>query len=340
MTSGNDKAACRYLPTARCEVPLFSIQRSPARPTPTGRPIPAQPIPTRPAPTQAIPAQRHLAELSRPQGVPAQDHVPAEHGAAALHPPRRRPTVSAVAWLVALALAGATGAALPSQELGNPHTAVADRVDNRVGALFSGGLGGTHYCTASVVDSPKGNMIITAAHCLSGADQDKVFVPGYRDGTAPLGVWQIASTIQDPGWTANGDASVDVAFAVLKPLNGRSVQQVVGANRIAVDQGFDHLVTITGYPDTLEAPITCSDLVDRFSDSQMRIDCTGYSDGTSGSPWLIPGRGGPTGDEGTVIGVIGGFETGGYTDDISYSSYFGDRVGRLYRTAVTRAAGL
>jgi hypothetical protein len=263
--------------------------------------------------------------------------VPAQAAGPAPEVDRRRSTRPAVAWVVALALAGATGAAMPREELGNPHTAPANRVDDRVGALFTGGLGGTHYCTASVVDSPEGNMIVTAAHCLSGADQDKVFVPGYRDGTAPLGVWQIASTVEDPDWTANGDADVDVAFALLKPLDGRTVEQAVGANRIAVDEGFDHLVTITGYPDVSEEPITCSNLVDRFSGSQMRIDCTGYSDGTSGSPWLIPGQGGPTGDEGTVVGVIGGFEEGGYTDDISYSSYFGDRVATLYRAAIARA---
>ncbi|WP_370110152.1 serine protease [Streptacidiphilus sp. MAP12-33] len=243
-----------------------------------------------------------------------------------------------MAWLVALALAGATGAASPSQDLGTSRTAPADRGDDRVGAIFSGGLSGTHYCSASVIDSPRGNMIVTAAHCLSGDDGDKVFVPGYRDGTAPHGVWQITRTVEDPAWTAGGDPDVDVAFALVAPLGGRSLQQTLGANRLAVDEGFDHVVTITGYPGATELPITCSDLVDRFSSTQMRIDCTGYSDGTSGSPWLIPGQGGPTHDEGTVIGVIGGFETGGYTDDVSYSSYFGDRVGDLYRAAVAQDA--
>ncbi|WP_236653695.1 trypsin-like serine peptidase [Streptacidiphilus melanogenes] len=252
--------------------------------------------------------------------------------------PRRRPTVAAVAWLVALALAGATGAASPSGALGTSRIASADRISDRVGAVFTGGIDGTHYCTASVIDSPKGNMIVTAAHCLSGDDGDKVFVPGYRDGSAPHGVWPITRTFEDPSWTDGGDADVDVAFALVAPVNGRTVQQTLGANRLAVDEGFDHVVTMTGYPGSTDLPITCSDLVDRFSTTQMRIDCTGYSDGTSGSPWLIPGQGGPTHDEGTVIGVIGGFETGGYTDDISYSSYFGDRVGDLYREAVAQDA--
>jgi V8-like Glu-specific endopeptidase len=281
-----------------------------------------------------IPAQ-HSAEDPVADGAPPTAPLAgADHTA-----PRRRPTLAAVAWLVALALAGATGAASPSQDLGASKVAAPDRVSDRVGALFTGdAVDGNHYCTASVVDSPLGNMIVTAAHCLSGDDTDKVFAPGYRDGSAPHGVWHVTRTFQDPGWTANADEDADVAFALVAPLNGRSLQQVLGANRLAVDEGFDHLVTITGYPDVSERPITCSDLVDRFSATQMRIDCTGYSDGTSGSPWLIPGQGGPTHDEGTVIGVIGGFETGGYTDDISYSTYFGDRVGDLYREAVAADA--
>jgi V8-like Glu-specific endopeptidase len=291
--------------------------------------------PTSPSPCEVplIPAP-HSAEDADLDG-----HPPAAPLDGAEFPaPRRRPTVSVLAWLVALALAGATGAASPSEELGTSHTASSDRVSDRVGAVFSGGLGGTHYCTASVVDSPKGNMIVTAAHCLSGDDGDKVFVPGYRDGAAPHGAWRITRTFEDPAWVAGGDPDVDVAFALVEPVSGRSVQQTLGANRLAVDEGFDHVVTVTGYPGATDLPITCSDLVDRFSATQMRIDCTGYSDGTSGSPWLIPGQGGPTHDEGTVIGVIGGFETGGYTDDISYSSYFGDRVGDLYRQAVAQDA--
>ena len=36
-------------------------------------------------------------------------------------------------------------------------------------------------------------------------------------------------------------------------------------------------------------------------------------------------------DEGTVIGVIGGYQKGGYTDAVSYSIVFGATVASLYR---------
>jgi len=52
-----------------------------------------------------------------------------------------------------------------------------------VGALFtmSGSQLRTHFCTASVVDSPAGDVIVTAAHC----------VKGYSD-TSPAGLAFVA----------------------------------------------------------------------------------------------------------------------------------------------------
>jgi hypothetical protein len=40
---------------------------------------------------------------------------------------------------------------------------------------------------------------------------------------------------------------------------------------------------------------------------------------------------------GTVVGVIGGYETGGDTPDVSYSVYFGGEVADLFSQA--QAAG-
>jgi hypothetical protein len=38
-----------------------------------------------------------------------------------------------------------------------------------------------------------------------------------------------------------------------------------------------------------------------------------------------------------VVGVIGGYQLGGDTDDVSYSPYFGDDVQHLYQLAVQGA---
>ena len=54
-----------------------------------------------------------------------------------------------------------------------------------VGALFtmSAGQLGQHFCTASVVDSPDGDLAITAAHCVTSTSGTVAFVPGYDNGT-------------------------------------------------------------------------------------------------------------------------------------------------------------
>ena len=53
-----------------------------------------------------------------------------------------------------------------------------------VGALFTTSAGklGQHFCTASVVDSPAGDLVITAAHCVTGTSGTVDFVPGYNRG--------------------------------------------------------------------------------------------------------------------------------------------------------------
>ncbi len=62
-----------------------------------------------------------------------------------------------------------------------------------VGALFttSSGRLGQHFCTASVVDSPDGDLAITAAHCVTGISGTIAFVPGYDNGNKPYGVWTV-----------------------------------------------------------------------------------------------------------------------------------------------------
>jgi hypothetical protein len=65
---------------------------------------------------------------------------------------------------------------------------------------------------------------------------------------------------------------------------------------------------------------------------QLEFDCGGYTDGTSGGPFLADVN--PQTGQGTVIGVIGGYEQGGLTPQVSYSSRLGANAAALYRLAV------
>ncbi len=206
----------------------------------------------------------------------------------------------------------------------------------RVGALFSHSAGGDHFCTASVVSSRGRNMLITAAHCVHGGKgksyrRDIVFVPGYRDGVAPHGIWTPLTMLVARGWARSSDPALDVAFIALRPLHGAHIENVLGANRLAINQGFHRLVRVTGYPADGAQAITCINGISRQSRYQMRFACKGYAPGTSGGPWVT--RFDPVTRTGRVIGVIGGYERGGDTPDVSYSPYFDDNVERLYDAA-------
>ncbi|GAA1215697.1 hypothetical protein GCM10009665_01890 [Kitasatospora nipponensis] len=218
---------------------------------------------------------------------------------------------------------------------GTTRTASPGTPAGLVGALFTNGTGGDHFCTASVVDSAGQNLIITAAHCVYdpgvGQRDDLVFVPGYRAGESPSGVWPLAAITVDQSWADHGNPDLDVAFAIVQPQNGRQVQQVLGANRLATDQGYQLPVRVTGYPSSGDEPITCVNRTARQSDTQLRIDCPDYTGGTSGSPWVTDFD--PATRTGTVVGVIGGYQEGGNTPDTSYSSYFGSGVQALFDRA-------
>jgi V8-like Glu-specific endopeptidase len=203
-----------------------------------------------------------------------------------------------------------------------------------VGALFtmSGGQLRGHECTASVVASPAGNLLITAAHCVSGSGQ-YAFAPGYHNGSDPYGIWTVSKVFVARAWAVSGDPNYDVAFLeVQQSSQGRSIQDVTGAERLGTGWGPVQSVQVIGYPEVANSPITCQATTRAFGSEQLQFDCGGYTDGTSGGPFLAQVNS-ATG-LGTVIGVIGGYQQGGNTPSVSYSSRFGSAVAALYRRAV------
>jgi hypothetical protein len=140
---------------------------------------------------------------------------------------RRHPPLGAVSYWDRARLLGALPfesarerGPLPGR-LASPHTAGL-RAGLRVGALFEHNAAGNHFCTASVVSSPGKDLLITAAHCLnggkggSGYNSDIVFVPDYRDGQEPFGVWTPAKLLVAPQWADSSDPEFDVGFVVLQ----------------------------------------------------------------------------------------------------------------------------
>jgi V8-like Glu-specific endopeptidase len=218
-----------------------------------------------------------------------------------------------------------------------------------VGALFPAGgvtsangssasgldANGGHFCTASVVHSPSGDLAVTAAHCVSGTGGQIVFVPGYHDGLAPYGSWLVTRVFTDPEWESSQDPDDDVAFLQLATdPDGTSVEDITGAEQLATGQPEHQRVKVIGYPEGSEKPVWCVNWTQAFSPTQLEFDCGGYPNGTSGGPFIASATPSVAG-EGTVIGVIGGYEQGGDTPEVSYSIVFGPNVASLYSEAET-----
>jgi hypothetical protein len=66
--------------------------------------------------------------------------------------------------------------------------------------------------------------------------------------------------------------------------------------------------------------------------NQLEFDCDGYTDGTSGGPFLSDVD--PATGQGLVIGVIGGYQQGGDVPQVSYSAVLGANAAALYEQAV------
>jgi V8-like Glu-specific endopeptidase len=207
-----------------------------------------------------------------------------------------------------------------------------------VGALFrvtNGGLG-RHFCTATVVDSPVKDLVITAAHCVSGQQPGEIaFVPAYRNGSRPYGTWVVRRIIVDAAWQRNQNPNRDVAFLVVGHPGQAGVQHRTGGVRLGTGWPSRTWVHVLGYPDGSQWPLICANRTRPFGPHQLEFDCGGYIDGTSGGPFVA--RWNAATGTGTVIGVIGGYEQGGYLAAVSYSPRFRHAIRWLYRTAVADA---
>ncbi len=238
---------------------------------------------------------------------------------------------AAVVALVALTAppVGATGTGEP------PGTPTAHRFAGTptVGALFQSATATAHTCTASVIDSPKGDLLITAAHCIDGNAAGMSFVPAYRKGIEPYGSWRVVAAYGAPGWIAHQRQQRDFAILVVaaKRLHGKEeqIQDVTGGNELGLAPTHHEPVTVPAYDaGSNDRPITCTSGV-YLHRGFPAFNCTPYLGGTSGSPWLYR-----DGHGRLVVGVIGGLHQGGCYAYTSYSAAFGPATLRTYDRAI------
>ena len=202
------------------------------------------------------------------------------------------------------------------------------------GALFSTSGGQNHFCTADVVDSTTGDMVITAAHCVYGNNgfaSNIEYVPEYHNGKTPFGAWAVREITVAAGWQKSRDPDLDFAFLAVGAAGGPQIQALTGGLRLGFTKWYRETIEVIGYNDTDTEPIRCLTKSFKFQRGQMEFYCHGFWTGTSGGPWII-GYNAKTG-EGTVFGGIGGYEEGGRYEWASYSPYYGSQLRGLFQQA-------
>lgn len=215
--------------------------------------------------------------------------------------------------------------------IAGPASPTPPAADPTAGALFFPsvlGLGPTlnlpHYCSASVIDSPGHDLVLTAAHCVFGTGAGIEFAPGFSDGATPYGVWAVSRVYVDAQWRTGHDPQHDFAILRMVARHGRNVEDATGGHPIGSAPTAGTPVKVTGYvAGSGGAPVTCTAPV-YYTAGYPSFDCAGFAGGVSGGPWL---------SNGAVVGEIAGLHQGGCTPTTSYSPAFGPAIVALLARA-------
>ncbi|WP_292991001.1 trypsin-like serine protease [Mycobacterium sp.] len=185
--------------------------------------------------------------------------------------------------------------------------------DPRVGAFFLSD-NELHACTGSVLHSPAGDLVLTAAHCLITGALAR-FAPGFARGAAPEDLWTVDALYLDPRWLATKDPRADYAIVRVSRPSGGSLEASVGsALSLGAAPPRGSQVTVVAYPAGVGGlPVGCQVTTGVSDGGFPELPCAGLVDGTSGAPWISGS---------TVTGVIGGLHGGGCAENLSYSAPF------------------
>ncbi|MFC4529706.1 trypsin-like serine peptidase [Sphaerisporangium dianthi] len=218
------------------------------------------------------------------QAAPTAPATPAPSAAPESPTPSPSPSPSATS----------SASTLAARSSGAPWTAdgVITRTEGRVFFTYQGR---NASCSGTAVTSANKSVVITAGHCvkLGGAFHTNwAFVPGYDAGSRPYGTWVATSLLTTPQWNASEDMNHDMAAAVVAPLNGQRLVDVVGGQGVAFNQPRGRQMYAFGYP--AASPYNGSKLIycggrvfNDFlvsTDQGLTCDMTG---GSSGGGWFL-----------------------------------------------------
>jgi hypothetical protein len=200
--------------------------------------------------------------------------------------------------------------------------------DPKLGAVY---VGTKHLCTGSVLDSPAGDLILTAGHCV-GMGPNETFVAGLHGPPTAEEFWRIDTVYLDPRWLQHHDPLADFAIARVSRNAGEKVESQPGLGvMLGATPKPGTAVALDGYTKDTDLPVGCQFATATTENGYPEADCAQMLDGTSGSPWL---------EGSTVTGLIGGPYGGGCEGQVTnYSPLFDDAIKRLLARAETGDPG-
>jgi V8-like Glu-specific endopeptidase len=210
----------------------------------------------------------------------------------------------------------------------------------RNGVIFFIAGGYPARCSGTSVQAPNRSLVFTAGHCVDDgggphnwSDRFWIFVPGYRYGQRPFGVFPAQRIDATREWVSRGSEDADVGAAVVgRNESGELLQDAVGGDRVAWNLPARQRFEVHGYPAAppfngetqrrcVDTPFLGHDLLSFIEPGPLNlaVSCN-VTGGASGGGWTIDGN------------VLDGVTDYGYPEDplTDFGSYFGTEVGRLY----------
>src|ERR1700679_414064 len=200
-----------------------------------------------------------------------------------------------------------TGASASSRfdEVADPASEAA----RQNGVIFFTAEGSLARCSGTSVNAANFSVVFTAGHCVNSGgpgghwyDGQWAFVPGYRYGQRPFGIFPAKWIDATSGWLSTGSENFDVGAAVvMRNERNQRLADTVGAAGIAWGQPPDQVFDVHGYPVAppfdgetqrlcTQTPFLGHDAESFLSRGPLNlaVDCN-VTGGASGGGWTIDG---------------------------------------------------